>query len=56
MGGRVADRLNQKTRVRVGVVLEHAVRDVEDLRHDELEELLLHAPLVDAVLAQELNL
>eukprot|EP00966_Prymnesium_polylepis_P043563 1010141-Prymnesium_polylepis.1 len=38
------------------VVDEHAKRNVEDLRHDELEKLLLHAALVDAVLARELHL
>mmetsp|Transcript_11500 Transcript_11500/g.28707 ORF Transcript_11500/g.28707 Transcript_11500/m.28707 type:complete len:485 (-) Transcript_11500:933-2387(-) len=38
------------------VVGEHSVAHVEDLRDDELEELLLHAALVDALLAHELHL
>jgi hypothetical protein len=41
---------------RVLVVGEHAVRGVEDLPHRQLEELLLHAALVHALLAHEMHL
>ena len=39
----------------VGVVDKHAVVGVEEAAQDDLEELLLHAALVDAVLPQELH-
>mmetsp|Transcript_5072 Transcript_5072/g.11568 ORF Transcript_5072/g.11568 Transcript_5072/m.11568 type:complete len:424 (-) Transcript_5072:802-2073(-) len=40
---------------KVLVVCEHAVVDIEDLRHDELEKLLLNAAFIDALLSNKLH-